>query len=114
MGLPRTEYPSWAFPYTMPDGDGPVEADFPRVKEDKNHVVIPCLYHLSKFPKLINIEWGVSVSETKFTSDSVKATIIHKLPKEIRAWFCILIKGGDTPKIAPLSFRSGGYLKAKT
>ena len=59
MGLPRIEDPSWACPSAMPDGHGIVEEDFPRGKEDGSHVVIPCLYHLAKFPKLINIGWGL-------------------------------------------------------
>ena len=69
MGLPRTDDLSWACPSAIPDGHGLVEADFPRGKEYGSRVVIPCLYHLVDFPKLINIGWGVSVSEPKFMSD---------------------------------------------
>ena len=57
----------------MSDGHGIVEADLPRGKEDGSHVAIPFLYHLVNLPTLINIGWGVSVSEPKFTSNSVKA-----------------------------------------
>ena len=71
MGLPRTEYPYWACPYDMIYGNGFIEVDFPRVKEDGIHVVIPCLYYLSNFPKPINIGWGISVSEPNFMSDGV-------------------------------------------
>ena len=71
-------------------------------------MVILCLYHLENLPKLINIGWGVSVSEPKFTSDGFKAAFIHELPKAIGAYICILIKEGDTPKILPLLSISGG------
>ena len=37
------EDPSWAFPYSMPDVCGIVEADFPGDKEDGSCVLIPCL-----------------------------------------------------------------------
>ena len=70
---------------------------------------IPCLYHLVNFPKLINIGWGVSVSEPKFTGDGVKAAFIHESPQEIGAWICLLIKGGDPPKILPLPSRACGH-----
>ena len=73
MGLPMTEDPSWACPYTIPYGHGLVETDFPRGKGGGIHVVIPCFYHLENFPRLINVGWVVSVSEPKFTSDGVKA-----------------------------------------
>ena len=72
-------------------------------------MVIPCLYYLAKFPKLINIGWGVSVSEPKFTSDGVKADFKHEFPKAIGAFICLLIKGGDTPKNAPLPSIAGGH-----
>ena len=72
-------------------------------------MVIPCLYHLENFPKLINIGWGVSVSEPKFTSDGVNAEFIHESPQAIGAWICLVIKGGDTPKIFPLPYRAGGH-----
>ena len=85
MGLTRTEDPSWACPSAMPDGHGLVKADLPRGKEDGSHVVIPCLYHLANLPKLINIGWGVSVSEPKFTSDGVKAAFIDEFPGAIGA-----------------------------
>ena len=77
MGLPRTEDPSWSCTYAMPDGHGIVEVDCSRGNEDGSHVVVPCLYHLENFPKLINIGWKVSVSELKFTSDGVKAAFRH-------------------------------------
>ena len=85
MGLPRTEYPSWACPPAMSDGHGLVEAYYPRGKEYGSHAVIPCLYHLDNLPKLINIGWGVSVSEPKFTSDCIKATFRQESPKAIGA-----------------------------
>ena len=86
MGLPKAKYPSWAYPSVIPDGHGLIEADCPRGKEDKSHMVIPCLYHLANLPKLINIGWGVSVSEPNFTSDVVKAMFRHEFPKAIGAW----------------------------
>ena len=107
MGLPRTEDTSWECPSDMPYGHGIVEADCPRGKEDVSQVVIPCLYHLENLPKLINIWWGVSVSEPKFMSDGIKAAFRHELSKEIGAFICLLIKGGDTPKILPLPSRAG-------
>ena len=82
----------------MPDGNGLVQARFQRGKEDGSHVFIPCLYHLENLPKLITIGWGVIVSEPKFTSDVVKASFKHELPKAIGAWICLLIKLGDNPK----------------
>ena len=75
----------------------------------KIHVVIPCLYHLANLPKIINIGWGVSVSEPKFTSDFVKADFRHELSKAIGAWISLLFKGVDTPKIVPLPSRAGVY-----
>ena len=60
------------------------------------------------FPKLINIGWEVSVSETKFTSDGVKSAFRYELPEAVRAWICPLIKGGETPKSAPIPSRAGG------
>ena len=104
MGLPRTEDPTWACPSAMPDGHGFVEEYLTRVKEDIIHVVIPCLYHMIFFPKIINIGWGVSVSEPKLMSDGVKATFRHELTQEIGEWICILIKGDDTPKIPPIPY----------
>ena len=109
MELPRTEDPPWAYPYAMPYGHGLVRADRPRGKEYGSHLVIPCLYHLANFPKLINIGWGVSVGEPKFTSDGVKATFGNEFPKAIGAWICLLIQGGDTPKTLPLPSRAGGH-----
>ena len=109
MGLPRTEDPFWACPYTMPDGHGLGKSYCPRGKEDGIHVVIPFLYHLANFPKLINIGWGVSVSEPNFTSDSVKVYFRHEFLKAIGARICLFIKGGDTPKIVRLTSRSGGH-----
>ena len=58
-------------------------------------------------PKLINIGWGVIFSEPKFTSNGVKASFRHEFSEEIRAWICLLIKRGDTPKIFPLPYISG-------
>ena len=72
-------------------------------------MVITCLYHLENLPKIINIGCGVSVGEPKFTSDGVKASFRHELPKAIGAWICLLIKGGDNPKIPPLPSRAGGH-----
>ena len=109
MGLLRTEYPSWTCTSAMQDGHGIFKAYLPRGKEDESHVVITCLYHLEIFPKLINIGWGVSVSEPKFMSDGVKAIFGHELPKEIGSWICIFIKGGDTRKILPLPSRASGH-----
>ena len=62
-----------------------------------------------KFPKLISIEWGVSVSEPKFTSDGVKAAFRHELLEVTEAWICLLIKGDDTQKILPLPSRADGH-----
>ena len=72
IGLPRTEYPSWACPSDIPDGHVIIEVDFPGGKQDGSRVVIPCLYHPANLTKLINIGWGVSVSEPTFTIDVVK------------------------------------------
>ena len=108
-GLLRTKYPPWACPSAMPDGHGLVEADFPRGKEDGSHVVIPFIYHLANLPKLINIRWGIIVSEPKFTGDGVKAEFRHELPHTIGAWICLLIKGDNNPKILPLPSRAGGH-----
>ena len=74
--IPRTEYPYWACSSAMPDEHGIVEGDFPRVKEDGSRVghSIPLPYG-ENFPKLINIGWGVSVNEPKFTSDGVKSVV---------------------------------------
>ena len=93
----------------MPDRHVLVESDCPIGKEDGSHVVIPCLYHPVDFPKLINIGWGVSVSEPRFTSDGVKAAFRHELPEAIEAWICLLIKGGDPPKHFPLPSRAVGH-----
>ena len=65
--------------------------------------------NLANLPKLINIGWGVSVSEPKFTSDGVKVEFRHELPKAIGAWIFLLIKGSNTPKIVPLPSRAGGH-----
>ena len=109
-GLLRTEDPSWACPSAVLDGHVLVEEDCPRGKEDGSHAVIPYLYHLANFPKLINIGCGgVSVSEPKFTSDGIKAAFRYQFPKAIWAWICLLIKGGDTPKILPMPSRAGGH-----
>ena len=86
----------------MPYGHGLTKADRPRGKEYGSYVVIPCLYHLEIFPKLINLGWGISVGEPKFTSDGVKATFGHEFPEAIGARICLLIQGGDTPKILPI------------
>ena len=109
MGIPRTEDPSWACPSYIPDGHRLVEAYLPRGKKYEIHVVIPCLYHLANFPKLINIGWGVSISGPRCTSDGVKAEFRHEFPEAIRVCICLLIKGVDTPKIVPLPFRKGGH-----
>ena len=79
MGFLSTEDPSLERPSSMIYGHGLVDADCPIGKEDVIHVVIPCLYHLDNFPKLINIGWGVSVSEPNFTSDGVKASFVVEL-----------------------------------
>ena len=84
------------------------KAYFSRGKEDGSHVVIPCLYHLANFSKLINIGWRVIVSETKFTSDCIKSAFGHELPEAIGPWIFLLIKRLDTTKIVPLPSRSGG------
>ena len=72
-------------------------------------MVIPCLYHLEKLPKLIKIGWGVGVSEPKFTSEGVKAEIRHEPPQAIGTWMCLLIKGGDNPKIPPIIYTVGEH-----
>ena len=64
---------------------------------------------MANLPKLINIGWGVSVSEPRFTSDGVKAAFRHEFPEAIRACICLLIKGVDTPKIVPLPSITGGH-----
>ena len=56
LGLEQVSCPS-----DMPDGNGLVEADFPRGKKDGSHVVIPCLYHLANLTKLINIGLGLGL-----------------------------------------------------
>ena len=109
MGLPRTEDPSWKCLSDMLYGHGLVEVDSPRVDEYGSYVVIPCLNHLENLPKLINIGWGVSVSEPKFTSDGVKVASRHDLPEAIEAWIFPLIKGGDTPKIVSLPSIAVGH-----
>ena len=86
MGIPRTEYPYRSCPSDIPYGHGIVKADLPIGKEYGSNVVIPCLYHLEFFPKLINIGWWVRVSKPKFKSDGVKAAFRHELPQEIWAW----------------------------
>ena len=53
------------------------KSDFPRGREDGSHVVISCINHLAALPKLINLGWGVSVSETKFTNDGDKALFLN-------------------------------------
>ena len=64
----------------MPYGYELIEEIFPRGKEYGSNVVIPCLYYLANFPRLISIGWGVSVIEPKFTSDVVKAAFRQELP----------------------------------
>ena len=83
VGLSRTEYPSWECPSAIPDGHGLIEEYRPIGKEDGSHVVILRLYHIANLPKLINIGWGVSVSEPKFTSDGIKAEFRHGSPHAI-------------------------------
>ena len=102
MGFLSTEDPYLERPSSMIYGHGLVDADCPIGKEYVIHVVIPCLYHLDNFPKLINIGWGVSVSEPTFTSDGVKASFRHEFPEAVGVCICLLIKRGDTPKIVPL------------
>ena len=92
----------------MSYGYGIAEADFLRGMEDGSHVVIPFLYHMENFPNFINIGWGVSVSEPKFTSDDIKSAFIHQFHQDTGAWICLLIKGGDTPKILPHPSIAGG------
>ena len=55
---------------------------------------IPCLYHLENFPKIINIGWGVSVSEPKFKSDGVKADFRHEPPPGDRVMDLTIDKRG--------------------
>ena len=93
----------------MPDGHGLVKEYFPRGKEYGIHVFMPCLYHMDNLSKLINVGWGFNVSGPKFTSDIVQAVFRHEFPKAIGAYICLLIKGGDTPKIVPLPPRAGGH-----
>ena len=109
MGLPRTEYPSCAYPSAIPEGHGTAEVDPSIGKKYGSHVVIPCLYHTVNFPKLINIGWGISVSEPKFTSDVVKVVFRPEFPQTIGACIFLLIKGGDTPKILSFPSREGGH-----
>ena len=62
------------------------------------------------FQNLITIGCGGdSVSGPKSTSDGVKAACRHEFPEAIGAWIFLLIKGGDTPKIFPLSSIAGGH-----
>ena len=107
MGIPSTEDPYWPCSFDMPYVHGLIKAYLPRVKEDVSHVIIQCLYHLANFPKLINIGWGVNVSEPKFTSDDAKAAFVHESLQEIGARIYLLIKGGDNPNILPLPSISG-------
>ena len=93
----------------MPDGHGIVEADFPRGKQYVSCIVILCIYHLARFPKLIKIGLGFSVSEPKFTSDDINSEFRHEFAEVIGEWICFLIKWGDTPKILSLPSRSGGH-----
>ena len=64
-------------------------------------MVIPCLDHLANFSKIINIGWGVSVSEPKFKSDGVKTKFRNEFPDAIESWIFLLIRGGDTPTPPP-------------
>ena len=108
--LPLGEYASTSpCPSGIADGHVIVEVDCPGGKQDGSRVVIPCLYHLANLTKLINIGWGVSVSEPKFMSDGVKVAFIHEFPEAIRTWIFLLIKGGDTQKILSLPSRAGGH-----
>ena len=70
-------------------------------------MVIPCLYYLAKFPKLINMWLDVIVIELKFMSDGIKADFRHNFSQAIGAWICLLIKGGDTPEVLTFPYRSG-------
>ena len=72
-------------------------------------MVIPCLYHLDKIPKLINIGWGLIFSEPNFTSDGIIAAFRHELPEVVGLCIFLFIKGLDTPKIVPLPSRAGGH-----
>ena len=109
MELQRTKDTSWACPAAMLDGHVLVEAYFPRSKEDETLVVIPWVYYKGNFPRLINKGWGVSVIEPKYTSSGVKAEFRHESPKAIGTWIFLLIKGYDTTKNVPLSYRAGGH-----
>ena len=109
MNFPRTEDPSWACTFAMPDRNGILEEDLPRDKEDGSCVVIPCFYYQENLPKLLNIGWSVSVSEPQSMSDGVKAALGYDFPKSIRALIFFLNKGGDTLKILPLPSISGGH-----
>ena len=93
----------------MPDGHGIVGVDFPRGKEYVSRIFILCIYHLARFPKLIKIGWGVSVSEPKFTSNDINLVFRHEFPEAIGEWICLLIKWGDNPKIFSPPSRSGGH-----
>ena len=64
---------------------------------------------MANLPKLINIGWGVSVSEPRFTSDGVKAAFRHELPEVIGACIYLLIKGVDSPKIIFIPSITGGH-----
>ena len=64
---------------------------------------------MDNLPKLISIGWGVSVSETKFMSDGVKAEFRHEFPEAIGVYILLLIKGGETPKIVPLPSIVSGH-----
>ena len=108
MGLLRTEDTYWECPFAMLDVHGLAKVYFPRGKEDGSHVVIPCLYYLEIFQKVINIRWRVSVSEPKFKSDDFKAALRHEFPKVVGVWIFLLIKGRDNPKTLPLPYRAGG------
>ena len=66
------------------------------------------------FPMLINTGWGVSVIDPKLTSDGVKAEFRHELPKAIGEWIFLLIKGDDTPKNIPISYRESGQYNPYT
>ena len=87
--LPKKEDQSWACPSAVPYGHVLVKAYCLRDKEDGRCVVITCLYHLANFPRFVNIGWGVSVIEPKFTSDGVKAEFRHESPKAIGAWISL-------------------------
>ena len=110
MGISREEYPYWACQSAITYGNVLVKSYLPICRGYGRHVVILCLYHLVNLPRLINIGWGVSVSEPKFTSDGVKASFINDcFPDAIGVWICLLIKGGGTTKTLPLPSRAGGH-----